>query len=212
MQFSILSRVTASAAALLAASLLAGCSITKPKEDPTRFYVLRSPEASSSGTSNSAVSKRWRVNLRPVEIPSYLKPATIVVRMGSNEISYADFHRWAEPLDQAIARVCKETLARTPTVDNVSLGARAPAEIDCELTVRLLACEGIQEKGGAASIRFRAAWELRTLGHQALLRREVFEAPATTWNGTDYGQLAERLSTAVNQLAQTLAAAFAQEP
>jgi uncharacterized lipoprotein YmbA len=185
---------------------VSGCSLTKPREDPTHFYVLRSVENSTTTAEASTGGKRWKIGLRPVEIPNFLKASTMAVRLGPSEIHYADFSRWAEPLDQGIARLCKETLARAPHVESVTVASRGGSAIDCEITLRVMECEGMRETGGASSISFKVSWEMRMEGKPAATQRGTFEARPTPWNGSDYGELAEHLSAAVGQLGEVLAA------
>jgi uncharacterized lipoprotein YmbA len=192
--------------AALALIVSSGCSLTRPREDPTHFYVLRSAENAPSGTEAPVGGKRWKIGLRPVEIPNFLKASTMAVRLGPNEIIYADFNRWAEPLDQGIARGCKVMLAQAPNVESVNLNSRGGSGIDCEITLRVLECEGLRETGGAASISFKVSWEMRIGGNQTATKRGMFEAGQTPWKEGDYGQLAELLSGAAGQLGEALAA------
>jgi len=189
----------------LTSAVLSGCSFLQPHADPTRFYVLTGPGASSE-LAGAGECKRWRVGLRPVEVPGYLQGKAMVVRSGVNEIQFADFDRWAEPLDQGISRVMKEMLSSMATV---TLNSHGDDTLNYEVTIRLLACEGVRAEQGTGTIRFVVAWEVRSVGTAATVaKRGVFTAAPVAWDGKDYGQLAQRLSAAIAGAGQAVAAAL----
>ena len=188
-----------------------GCALLRPHADPTRFYVLTVPSA----PLKSAVGgdfKRWRVGLRPVEVESYLRTKFIVVRTGTNEIHFADFDRWAEPLDQGISRVLKETLGSAQNVESVALNSHGDASLDYEVTIQILACHGMRVPTGKSSIRFAATWEVQAVGTNSIeIKRGSFTADAADWDGNNYSQLATQLSAAVAVAGKTLAADLPME-
>lgn len=83
----------------LAAMLLClGCAASQP----TRFYVLGPTAAPASPAP--ADKETLVIGVGPIEVPAYLDRPHLVTRHGQNEVALAEFHRWAEPLDQAVAR------------------------------------------------------------------------------------------------------------
>ena len=192
-------------------SALNGCSLLQPHADPTRFYVLTVPSALPARAAESD-SKRWKVGLRPVEVPAYLRSKSLVVRTGTNEIHFADFDRWGEPLDQGISRVMKEILSAAPNVESVALNSHGDDTLDYEVAIQILACEGVRLNNGNSSIRFAATWETRSVGKSATgAKRGAFTADPVAWNGKDFGQLAEGLSKAIVAMSQALAADLPME-
>ncbi len=190
----------------LASAVLGGCALLRPHADPTRFYVLTVPRFPPERVAEGGF-KRWRVGLRPIELPPYLQNKALVVRAGANEIRFADFDRWAEPLDQGIGRVIKEALLSAVNVAGVALNSHGDDTLDFEVALRILACEGARADTGKSSIRFAVRWETRTVAtNSTVIHRGGFTADALTWDGKHYGQLAERLSEAVAAAGQTLAA------
>ena len=186
--------------------LLAGCSLLRPQADPTRFYILTGPPAVTEPPARSEL-RGLRIGLQPVEIPAYLRGKSMVVRSGTNEIHFAEFDRWAEPLEQGITQVIKETLRSAPNVESVSLNSYGKGFLDCEVAITILACEGVRGEPGMSSIRFAAAWEIRGSGTNATASiRGGFSAKSVTWGGSGYTQLAERLSEAIAEAARALAA------
>ena len=185
---------------------LSGCAFLQPHDDPTRFYVLTVPSAPPERAPESEF-QRWKVGLRPVEVPGYLQSKSMVVRSGTNEIHFADFDRWAEPLDQGISRVIKETLSGAPNVETVTLTAHGDDTLDYEVAIRLLACEAVRVGKGAGTIRFAMAWEVRSVGKNSTpTKRGLCTAPPVAWDGKDYGQLAQRLSEAIAGAGRVIAA------
>lgn len=195
----------------LAACALSGCSLLQPHADPTRFYVLTVPSVPPERAGEGEFT-RWKVGLRPVEVPAYLRSRAMVVRTGTNEIHFADFDRWAEPLDQGISRVIKETLSSARNVDSVALNSHGDDTLDYEVAIRVLACEGVWVEHGNGSIRFAVTWEVRSVGNNSTAtKRGVFTADPVAWSGKDYGQLAERLSEAMAGASKAVAAELPME-
>jgi uncharacterized lipoprotein YmbA len=185
---------------------LNGCALLQPQADPTRFYVLTVQNAPPARAVEGEF-KRWKVGLKPVELAAYLRSKAMVVRTGTNEIHFADFDRWAEPLDQGISRVMKETLSSARNVESVALNSHGDETLDYEVAIRMLACEGVRLGNGNSSIRFAVTWEARSVGtNSTVTNRGVFTAHPVAWDGKDYGQLAERLSEAIARASRALAA------
>jgi uncharacterized lipoprotein YmbA len=169
-----------------------GCAWPSAKPDPTQFFVLETqPEPASSGP-------RPTVELVEVDVPGYLQNPHIAVRSEETRIEYDEYRRWAEPLQQGIARILKEDLAETADVEQAPLARPA----DLRLRVRLSAFEGLRQLGGA-SIRASASWEFRRGAKGAPIRGQFESAPAA-WDGKDYGRLAKLLSGALAEFCGSL--------
>ncbi len=95
--------------------LVIGCAGTAP----TKFYSLNS--LITSDTAQRAVSADHSIviGVGPVKIPDYLDRPHIVTRTGRNEVTVADFNRWAGPLKSDIARVLAENLSIILSADRV---------------------------------------------------------------------------------------------
>ncbi|MCX6897695.1 MAG: PqiC family protein [Verrucomicrobia bacterium] len=194
-----------------ASYVLSGCSLLQPHADPTRFYALTVKSAPPEQAAEGGI-KRWKVGLKPVEVPAYLRSKAMVVRTGANEIHFEDFDQWAEPLDQGIGRVMKETLSSARNVEKVALNSHGDDTLDYEVTIRILACEGVRVENGNSSIRFAMTWEMRPAGkNSTATKRGAFTADPVAWNGKDYGQLAERLSEAIAAASKAVAASLPME-
>ena len=90
----------------LAAGLLAGCSGTPE----TRYFLL---SATHGGTA-SGVVRASRLTLATIRTPGVLDRPQLVQATSDNTLAVREYDRWAEPLDQMVARVLREDLAVQP--------------------------------------------------------------------------------------------------
>lgn len=88
--------------------MISGCvsAVTSPQ---ARFYTLRSLRDQAQKIEAPAL-KGAIIGLGPLKLPAYLDRPQIVTQGSSNELVLAEFHRWAEPLEDAILRVVAENL------------------------------------------------------------------------------------------------------
>ena len=96
------------ATTLLVLGALAGCSLA-PKSDPSQFFVLTSANATQTSVGNRDLD--LAIGLGPVSVPEYLRRPQMVTRVGPNQVSYAEYERWAQPLDNSLAQVLSENLS-----------------------------------------------------------------------------------------------------
>jgi uncharacterized lipoprotein YmbA len=192
-------------AALAGIGALAGCSIPIPQAaaDPTRYYVLSATPAPAVASAVGGPA----VLLRAVELASYLRARPIIVRRGEHEIEFREFARWGEPLELGVSRVLREELLARGAAGSVLLAGMRSAQSphDYELTVRVLACEGVS--GG--DVKFRAVWELAAAATPGVvLARGDFQPGQLRWDAPGEASLVARLSEAVAGLAAEIAAAL----
>lgn len=91
-----------------AGALLAGC--LSPKEDPTRFYVLSTSEATKVDEAWDDRPGSIDVGVGPFTMPAYLDRPQFVRRVGPNEVRPVETARWAETLGEGFERVLAEDL------------------------------------------------------------------------------------------------------
>ena len=85
--------------------LLAGC-LSVPYSPSSRFYTLQPiKEASVVELAGAANLDGTAIGVGPVTLPEYLNRPQIVTRQPDNTIEFAQFDRWAEPLDTGLARL-----------------------------------------------------------------------------------------------------------
>ena len=176
-----------------------GCNlIPASTPDATRYYVLTTTPAKSAAAATPGTGKS--VSLRSVEVPSFLRGKAMQVRQAGNEIHYAEEARWAESLEAGLSRVLREDLENRGEISHVV--ASPGEEHDFEIAVRLLRCEGDRE---AKVARFTAVVEIFPPGAGSERRaRDTFTMEIPGWDGS-YGQLALKLSEAVDGLADRIA-------
>ncbi|MEE8574213.1 MAG: PqiC family protein [Thermodesulfobacteriota bacterium] len=88
---------------LAAITIFPGCTVTSP----SRFYILESMAANGVSKSMNGL----RVGIGPLSLPYYLDRPQIVSRSAGNEIHFAEFDRWAEPLDKNLYMVLTDNLS-----------------------------------------------------------------------------------------------------
>ncbi|MBL6766088.1 MAG: membrane integrity-associated transporter subunit PqiC [Verrucomicrobiae bacterium] len=95
--------------ALLAATLalltLTGCVNLDPAPDNARHFTL-----AATAVSGNANRPALAVAVMPVVIPDFLKRSNIIMRKSADELDISPFSRWAEPLENGIARVVAQNL------------------------------------------------------------------------------------------------------
>jgi uncharacterized protein len=200
------------AAALALAALTAGCSFLKPAQNETRYYLLTPASPVAARTHTNSSTPGCVVRLRPVEVADYLNTVDMAVRTGPNQIHFALFHCWAEPLDAGIRRVLAEDLTATPLVRQVLTDQPAPPGRPVyTLSIRVLACEGVSSTNHVGSTAFAAAWQIVDSGApHTILAHGVFRAQPGSWTPGDYAQLAGQLSRAVADFSNVLLDALSQ--
>ena len=202
-------RLSSNSFSLLGILLLAvtsGCSLLpEPQTDPTKYYVLSTSSAGMIGQNGAPV-----VNLREVEVASYLRGRPLIVRRGDNEIEFREFARWGEPLELGVARVLRDDLVARGGASAVRGpgGRREVSAYDYTVHVRLLSCEGAANGG----VVFRAIWEVAPAGEKAgPATRGDYRPADLRWDGKSEASLAAKLSEAVSGLAGEIAGALAKK-
>lgn len=85
-------------------ALLLGLSAcgSNPVEDRYYSLVLAADDASQAVRTDAAMAV---LVVGPIQLPEYLQRPGLALQVGANEIRTANHHFWAEPLDEAIAKV-----------------------------------------------------------------------------------------------------------
>jgi len=141
-------RTTAWTVLLVAAAALAGCS-SPPK---TSFYTLRS--AAAPATADARL--HYGVAIGPVGLPESLDRPQMVVRAGGNQVTIAEFERWAGPLKNEIALAIAENLR--PQLGGASVFTYPQgADADVHVSVDVQRFESVL--GEAATVE--VLWQVR---------------------------------------------------
>ena len=154
--------------------MLVGCATT----EPSRFYILQSMKAEAARTQAVVVERDLAIGVGPVELSKHLDRPQIVVRAEGNEVSFAEFDRWAEPLKENISRVLSENLSILLSTDRVAVFPwKSSTLIDYRVEVSLLRFD-VSPEGNTTLI---ANWTISDgKGTKVLLsRRSVIRSSAT---------------------------------
>lgn len=184
---------------------LAGCSVVpEPQADLTRYYVLAGSPVSATPTENGL-----KLGLKKIILPPYLEKGSIVIRRGENELTYNDYARWAEPLEDGVARLVRNHLLANPRVGRVfTEGFPFDQDRDFDVAITINRCEGVSQ-GGLTVARFAAVVEITAPSAEGkLVSRRTVGPLEVAWDGRDYGALVQALSKAVGSLGDEILAAL----
>ena len=185
---------------------LASCAVS----DPTQYYTLAqapAPTAARSATASTAESSVGRatnvsIGVGPIIIPAYLDRRQIVIRTGTDQVELSAFHRWAEPLEDGMARILAEEIAAdVPTERVVTFPWRGVAAraIQYQVVVTVVRFDGHQ--GGDVTLDTR--WRiLDQHGEEQVFRRStVIEAA----KGPGHEPIVAAMTRAVASLGREIA-------
>lgn len=125
----------------------AGC-----QSPAAHFYTLnRTVTRQSTNDLPSAVA------VGPVTIPMEVDRPQFTLRISANQLAIDEFHRWAEPLDNAIARVVAGDLAALLGASRVSSVQMAGLNPAYRVSLNILQFDSVPGK----SARIEALWTIR---------------------------------------------------
>lgn len=176
------------ALALLLLVACAACGSTSP----SRFFALAALEPGSEPARGSAV-----VQLDGVSVAEYLERPQLVRRASAVELEVDEFHRWAEPLDEALTRVLDADLRQL--LGSNAAGPQAPV---LRLTCRVTRFE--RDAEGSAVLE--AHWSLVPISFEGQGRRGTWMQQQPLERPGDPGELAASLDGLVHEFARALAA------
>lgn len=179
----------------LAVVMLAGCGAS----DHSRFYVLT--ENSAASTRTTAISPATTIALGAVQLPAALDRPQMARRLNSDEISYAEYDRWAGPLDEMVRRVLIADLDGRlgPGMTLIENNPMSPANRTIALNILRF------DADAAGLVTLKARWEV--LGRAGSLagapRNTMIVKPGS---GRDAEAVAATMSRALAELSSDIAA------
>jgi hypothetical protein len=192
---------------------LAGCAVS----DPTQYYTLGQPTVRTTESGASAATSRSRgaeidivgIGVGPVIMPSYLARSQIVTRTGTDQVDLSMFNRWAEPLQDGIARVLAEEIgARVPTERIVMFPWRGVVARAIQYQVVVVVVRFDGRPGGDITLDTR--WRiLGTNGDELAFKRSTVVQPTA---GPDYESLVAAMTRALLTLGQEIASEIRAMP
>jgi len=179
---------------LLFTLVVAGASCASPR---SYFYTLNPTAKPVTAGADYSVA------VGPVSVPAAVDRPQIVVRLAPNQVAIDEFHRWACPLPDAIARVVAENLAAmlgTPRVTVFSQPTAAGAGY--RVMIDVLRFESAP--GEAATLD--AVWTVRSTKDGTT--RSGRTAASEPVPDREYATLAAAHSRALGRLSADLAGAI----
>ena len=161
---------------------------------PSRFYLLTPIPGEVP-----AEAPRLAVRLSTVELPRYLSGPEIVTRDG-HRLAHAEYDRWAEPLEDNVARVLTKNLAVLMPAARISRHPwEWPGDVDFHVTVSVQRFD--VEAGGAV---LDARWTVYRSGaeHPEAAHRSTFTQPV---EGEGFEGFAASMSACLADLSREIA-------
>lgn len=199
-------------AAMLVVAVLAGCGLSRGPT-PTRHYVLGG--ALHGAAAATPETGGVTVGVRRLQVAPYLHLSGLGVRRGPDEVTYAEFDRWGEPLADGIGRAVAGYLAAGPAVGRAELAPWAiRTRYDYLVQLHVLRFEGVAPVAAAGEVpppgalgeaQVVVAWELLRQADGEVLARGRTEHRERAWPIGDHAALAALLDRGVQALAADLA-------
>jgi uncharacterized lipoprotein YmbA len=192
-------------------ALAVGACVSLRRTPDARFFVLRAlvpPPASAVLPSPVGV-----VGILPVRVPGPLDRPQLVAWTGPDEVRFDELERWAEPLDEGVARTLAEDLAALVPRYRI---VRAPWSSSllprCRLSVEIRRF-GVQQAG---EVHLEADFSLLAANDERVLVRQAFVAtrslPVHGRHGVEPGAGVDAMSELLAELARQVAAAVEALP
>ena len=99
---------------LLALLLFCGCASKSPN-----YYILHSLQSEAPDVKTTRAESDLTIGVGPVKIPEYLDRPEMATRSTPYSLQFAEFDKWAEPLEKSLARVLAENLSILFSTDRV---------------------------------------------------------------------------------------------
>ncbi len=180
---------------------LVGCSPLSPQSDPSRFYVLTSVAEDQGAIANDELEVDLGVG--PITVAPYLDRASLVTRVGPNQVEFSQIDRWAEPLEAHFTRIQAENLQLllgTQSIHSHPWFSSTKLDYSVEITVVRF------ESDRAGSAHLLARWSIKDGNGARLESQESTIEQAAGANTRDASVAA--LSRAAAELSSEIASAI----
>ncbi len=178
------------------AAAAAGCA-----SSPSHFYTLN-----STATGDGSPAANCAVVVGPVSIPALVDRPQFVVQVATNRVQVDEFNRWAEPLNDNIARVVAGDLAALLGTTQVATAPLANFNSAYRVAIDIQRFESVRGK----SVLIEAMWVVHrtTTGGNTRSGRTVASEPAA---GDSFDALAAAHSRALAKVSGDIAAVIRTE-
>jgi uncharacterized protein len=173
--------------------MLAGCG----SSPSARFYTL-----SVGAAPEDAAPSKYRITVGPVTVPEVVDRPQFVVRVGANQVTILEQHRWAEPLQSEIARVIALNLAQvlgSKQVSTYSQNVIGNADYRVIMDIQRF------DSAFGEAVTVDALWTVRRASGEPSTGRSLVREPV---GGEGYDALADAHSRALAALSRQIAEAI----
>ena len=161
------------AAILIMMMVLGGCA----RSQATNYYVLHSLQIQAPERRNAGMERDPVIGVGPVKIPEYLNRPQMVTRSTNNALQFAEFDRWAEPLENNLTRVLADNLSILVPSEHVAVFPWPKAvPVRYQITMEIIHLE----KAPDGKIMLDADWNILGNGGDKLMvtKRSRLTVPA----------------------------------
>jgi uncharacterized lipoprotein YmbA len=176
----------------IVALIAAGCASA-----PSRFYTLN-----STVTRDGTPAANYAVVVGPVSIPALVDRPQFTVQVATNRVEINEFNRWAEPLNDNIARVIAGDLATLLGTSQVATAPLANFDPAWRVTIDIQRFESVRNK----SVLIEAVWVVRRAAGGAAHPGHTVASESAPGDGFD--ALAAAHSRALAKVSGDIAAAI----
>ena len=178
------------------AAVAAGCA-----SSPSRFYTLN-----STATGDGTPAASYAVAVGPVSIPALVDRPQFMVQVATNRVQIDEFNRWAEPLNDNIARAVAGDLAVLLGTTQVATAPLANFNPAYRVSIDIQRFESVRGK----SVLIEAVWVVHgtATGGETCSGRTVANEPVA---GDSFDALAAAHSRALAKVSGDIAAVIRAE-
>ena len=184
--------------------ILNGCGTTPP----SKFYTLEAMSGSETTQTTTEKRSNLHIGIGPVQFAEYLQRSQIVTRTNSAEVSLAETHRWAEPLNNNFSRILAENLSILIGTDKISLHpSRNWSDIDYQVVINVWQFDASKQ----GDVTLVANWSIRGKGGSELLTMKKSTFSTTLEDTTSYTDIVRAQSKTVEMLSSEIAGVIQTE-
>jgi len=175
---------------------MAGCASSSARVTYHLLYPVAGTAVEAGGWDPSVY-----VVVGPVSLPSYLNRPQMVARRSDHTLSVSEFQRWAEPLDEGIARTVAENLSRLTGGEKMFIYPFDTPKASAAMQVFMEVVRFDTDDAGNAVLDVR--WGVKNGKKEILLTRHTTLAGVV--EGTDQPARAKALSRLVAEFSRDVA-------
>jgi uncharacterized lipoprotein YmbA len=173
-----------------------GCGSTQP----SHFYLLRALSPANVETKPFSQS----LGVGPITFPQYLNRPQIVTMASAHEVELAEFHKWAEPLQENATNVLQENLSVLLSTDRIVQYPWKRSNLpDYKLSLEVMQFDGTKSQEAVLKVR----WTLMGDKGKSVLQRKTSQF-SEMLRGSEYEDLVEAMSRMLASLSQEIADAI----